>query len=105
MEIEVDLNNRKHRRNRKMMIEVIRQDDETFRYASKNLRMDPSFNLEAIKVNRKVYKWMYDEIALNDKAVLLETMKSDKKGNPFGHTSQIEMCHFFFVSSVNSSRC
>ena len=83
MEIEVDLNNRKHRRNRKMMIEVIRQDDETFRYASKNLRMDPSFNLEAIKVNRKVYKWMYDEIALNDKAVLLETMKSDKKGNPF----------------------
>ena len=54
MEIEVDLNNRKNRRNRKIMIEVIRQDDEAFRYASKNLRMDPSFNLEAIKVNKKV---------------------------------------------------
>ena len=83
MEIEVDLNNRKSRRNRKIMIEVIRQDDEAFRYASKNLRMDPSFNLEAIKVNKKVYQWMYDIIKLNDKAVLLESMKSDKKGNPF----------------------
>ena len=95
MEIEVDLNNRKHRRNRKMMIEVIRQDDETFRYASKNLRMDPSFNLEAIKVNRKVYKWMYDEIALNNKAVLLETMKSDKKGDPF-------VSHPFDFKRINS---
>ena len=83
MEIEVDLNNRKNRRNRKIMIEVIRQDDEAFRYASKNLRMDPSFNLEAIKVNKKVYQWMYDIIKLNDKAVLLESMRSDDKENPF----------------------
>ena len=38
------------------MIEVIRQDDEVFRYASKNLRMDPSFNLEAIRLIKKFTK-------------------------------------------------
>ena len=74
---------------------IIKQDDEAFSYASKNLRIDPSFNLEAIKVNRKVYQWMHDIIKLNDKAVLLETMKSDKKEDPF-------VSHPFDFKRINS---
>ena len=74
MEIEVDLNSKKTRRNKNRMIEVIKQDAEMFNYASKFLKDDYSFSLEAVKVNPKVYEKIHDKFK-NDRLIILEAAK------------------------------
>ena len=56
------------------MIEVIKQDAEMFNYASKFLKDDYSFSLEAVKVNPKVYEKIHDKFK-NDRLIILEAAK------------------------------
>ena len=80
MEIEVDLNNKETKKNRKIMLEVIKQWGEALIHASKNLRMDPSFNLEAIRVNAQAFQFVYNKMKLNDKSIILEGVRGSGLG-------------------------
>ena len=83
MKIEVDLRDKKIQDNKKIMLEIIKQDDEAFTYASKKLKSDHSFNLKAIKNNKKVYQWMLDKFKYDNKTIIFEAVRKDDKDNPF----------------------